>query len=65
MKMNSISRPFPANWSTGFSGNMRIAAGGTEVPFIRNNGWFLRVLEVSTGRHFLYEFATDIFDVEA
>jgi hypothetical protein len=56
--------PFPSNWNTGFGSDVRIAAGGTEVPFLRNGSWFLRVVEVATGAHLLYNYAADMFEAE-
>ena len=60
-----MSNNLPANWNAGFNGDMRVGGGGTERPFLRNNRWYLRVFEVSTGTHFLYDYSSDAFEVEA
>lgn len=60
-----MSNNLPANWNAGFNGDMRIGGDGSERPFLRNNRWFLRVFEVSTGTHYLYDYASDLFEVEA
>lgn len=53
----------PANWADGFrNGDHVIASGGTERPYFHDGAWRLSVFEKSTGRHLIYNYATDSFE---
>lgn len=53
---------FPANWTAGFQGDLQVGANGTERPFLAHGRWKLRVFERSTGKHFLYDYSTDLLE---
>lgn len=59
-----IADPMPVNWANGFQYPWRIGAGGTERPFLQNGAWKLRVWNAEDGKHYLYDYGTDMFEDE-
>lgn len=57
--------PFPHDWKAGFRGNNEymIGGGGSEEPYLKNNQWVLYVYNKRTGKHELYNYSTDMFEL--
>jgi hypothetical protein len=51
---------YPTDWNKGFQEPLRIAAGGTEVPFQRDGKWYLRVWDSEKGHHLIYSYGDDL-----
>ena len=52
----------PQDWRMGWRDEWRIGAGETEVPYYKNGRWYLRVFNVDTHTHGVYDFATDMIE---
>ena len=62
--INEATYEPPAGWDKGFQHPYRIGGGGTERPFLKNGKWKLRVWNVQDKKHYIYDFDTDMFDLE-
>lgn len=51
---------YPTNWNKGFQEPLRIAAGGAEVPFLKDGKWYLRVYDGEKSRHYVYSYSDDM-----
>ena len=47
-----------------FSWPIQVGAGGTEVPYLREGTWFIRVWNAITREYFAYNFSTDLFEAD-
>ena len=58
--------PFPHDWKAGFRGNndYMIGGGGSEEPYLKNGQWVLYVYNKKTGKHELYNYSTDMFELD-
>lgn len=60
----TTSPQYPFNWNGGFKYPIVIGAGGKEVPFLKNDVWYLRVWDDKDKVHYLYNYSTDILEPE-
>jgi hypothetical protein len=50
---------FPQNWEKGFQYPYRI--GADEVPFQKNNQWYVYIYNQEDGKKYYYSYGKDIF----
>jgi len=55
-----MTNDFPTGWKNGWDGDIRIASGGKETPFLQDGRWFLLVFSVKDRKHLVYDFANDL-----
>lgn len=56
--------PMPVGWDKGWTYPYRIGAGGKETPYLKDGKWKLYVYNMKTGKHEVYDFASDMFEEE-
>jgi hypothetical protein len=54
-------KPMPKDWDKGFEYPIKIGANGHEVPFQKDNNWYLRVWNAKTKKHYLYSYSEDMY----
>jgi hypothetical protein len=54
-------KPMPKDWDKGFEAPIRIGAGGKEVPFLKDNNWYIRVWNSKTKKHYIYSYSEDLY----
>ena len=59
-----MTTTFPTNWHIGFTFPYRIGAGGTEVPYLMNGQWHIRLWNAVERKHYVYNYSTDMMEAD-
>lgn len=54
----------PDSWRSGWMYPWVIGGGGKEEPYLKNGKWVLYVWNAKEKKHYLYDFASDTFDLQ-
>jgi hypothetical protein len=60
----TTAQTVPTNWNMGWNDDWKIGSGGMETPYPLNGRWYLRVYNVRTQRHGVYDFSVDMIEEE-
>ncbi len=61
LQKESEGMGYPTNWDKGFKSPMKIASGGDEVPYMKDNKWYILTYNSETGEHEVYSYSEDTY----